>query len=192
MESTYKLKLQSQMFIVRELWTSAVVLFIGYLVMVYFYPWGKSIFTEFFVGGYLTFQIIPCVIVHYQYLKYNKDTVLTVNASERTMTIKEKGVEHSFSFDQIKGIRLALMADLYNGHEGGLVAFIRYHYAYIETQGNEKFIITCLLFSDLRLLFKDIGLSFRKDRVLFPTIRMGRYKKDPTPPVEERSVRGAA
>jgi len=178
MNATYKITLKSQLFIIRELFVFAWPCRVGYYVLDYLYPGDDTFLLEWLAGGFFVIQILPSAIIHFQYLNYNKDTIVTVNSNERTITIEEKGVIHSFRFEKIKSLRLALMADLYNGHDGGFIACLKYHYAYIELQNGDEFIITCLVYNDLRKFFKDIGLEANKDLVFFPGVRMARYMRD--------------
>lgn len=190
MDVTYKVTWKTQMFIVKELWASAVVFVLGYFIMIQMYPGGANTFAKFFVGGFFIIQIIPSALIHFQYLKYNKDTILKVDIANRIVIIKERDATYSFPFDQISTIRLALMADLYNGGKRGLVASVLYHYAFVETLGGEKFIITCLLVNDLRKFFNGMGLEAKWERVFFPMVRMSRYKEKLPKPRKEKSADG--
>jgi hypothetical protein len=132
---------------------------------------------EISLGAFLVTQFIPCLFIHYQYLKYNRNTRLNIDADNRIMEVDCEGDKRSFRFDEIKSLRLALMADLYDGDQRGVSAHTVYHYAFLETQNGERFIITCLLVTDMRKLFKDIGINYTKDKVFWPMIRMSRYNE---------------
>ena len=166
----YKITFKSQLFIVKELLGRATVLVIGLFLFVVIFLHGQEagFIVKVSAPFYLLFELLPCIIIHYQYFKSNKDTIVSVNTVDRTMSIDEKGTLNSFRFDQIKSLRLALMADLYNGRNGGFGAYLLYHYAYIELYNGDNFIITCLIYNDLRKFFENIKIEVVRDLVFFP------------------------
>ena len=176
MNSTHSVTLRNQLFIVKELGFSAVLFILGYFGFTFFYPSHSVLAIEVLSGYYFCLQILPCSLIHCQYLMYNRHTVLTVNPIERIMTIQQDRAVNSFSFDDIASVRLALNGFLYRGELRGLMASDRYHYAFLQTKEGEKFVITCLLENDLRHFFTDLGLEVTRDKVIFNFVLMGRYK----------------
>ena len=165
------------MFILREFRVRTIVLFITCYVLVYLHPEDKLLLILGFGSLFLIVEFIPSVIIHFQYLRYNGGTKLSIDTEQRVITIENHDSKVSFSYNQIKTIRLALMGDLHNGYQRGAASWISYHYAFVKTEDGRHFIITCLLINDLRKFFKDSGLKVTNDRVFFPTVRMARYKE---------------
>ena len=105
----YRVTLKSQMFIVKELFNRAIFYScIMYLLML-LYPgifthntiWGLSA-VSFWIIGYCFWELLPLTTVHFQYLKYNKQTELSIDKNKQVMIIKEGDNIYSFRFDQIK------------------------------------------------------------------------------------------
>ena len=92
----YRVTLKSQMFIVKELFNRAIFYScIMYLLML-LYPgifthntiWGLSA-VSFWIIGYCFWELLPLTTVHFQYLKYNKQTELSIDKNKQVMIIKE-------------------------------------------------------------------------------------------------------
>ena len=81
--------------------------------------------------GYCFWELLPVSNVHFQYLKYNKKTELSIDHSRRIIIIKEGDDVYSFRYDQIKIIHLALMDAIFEGQTMGWLTGNRYHYALI-------------------------------------------------------------
>jgi hypothetical protein len=180
----YKLTRKSQMFVVNELAQRAIVFFGGLVVLRILFP---AIFTDdtifglsmlsFWIIWYCFWELLPLPFVHFQYLKYNKHTELSIDKNKRIMIVKEEDNVYSFRFDQIKIIHLAMMGTIINGRKHGFITVNRYHYALIETQDGHRFFITCLLINNLMNFFDENGLYYEKEQIYCPRIRLGRYKQ---------------
>ena len=163
---------------ISDLLFAATLLYVGYILYVRYYaPDSESLAARICIGGYIITNLIPCLIIHTQYLKYNKDVKLIIDKSNRIMTISYRDATHSFSFDDIKYVQISMMANLYRGAKKGLVVWEGYTYAAIVTEGGERFIITRLLINDLMTFFKDLGLIVIKKKIYFPFIWDDRYEK---------------
>jgi hypothetical protein len=182
--TTYKLTRKSQMFVVNELSQRAIVFFGALVVLQILFP---EIFTHdtffglsmisFWIIWYCVWELLPLPFIHFQYLKYNKYTELSIDKNKRIMIVKEEDNVYSFRFDQIKIIHLAMMSAIINGRKHGLAMFNRYHYALIETQDGHRVFITCLLINNLMNFFDENGLYYEKEQIYWPRIRLGRYKE---------------
>ena len=169
------------MFIVNELSRRAFFYFGGAFVLQILFPniFQQHIFglspTSFWIIWYCFWELLPLTTVHFQYLKYNQRTELSIAKDKRIIIIKEGDSVYSFRFDQIKKIRLALMDAIYEGQKTVWVTLNRYHYALIETQDGHRFVITCLLINDLMKSFMENELDFWRENTLWPRIRLTRY-----------------
>jgi len=174
----YRVTLKSQMFIVNELLQRAFVYFGGLFLLQKLFPeifthdifWGLSMLS-YWIIWYSFWELLPLTTVHFQYLKYNKHTELSIDKNKRIMIVKEGDDAFSFRFDQIKIIYLAMMGTIINGQKHGAITVNRYHYALIETQDGHRFFITCLLINNLMNFFKENGLDFVKEQIYWPRIR---------------------
>jgi hypothetical protein len=171
MEAHFKITSRSQFFIVKELLILTFYAIIFIFIISYFISTNYNIVVPIYIS-FLIVKEIPCLFIHYQYRKYNKEMELFVNGHSRSISIIYQGVKHSFHFDQIKNIKLALMPTLYRGSDRGINAWELYHYAVLETKDGKQFVITCLLVNNLREYFEDLGLETIKVRKLFPWIRV--------------------
>jgi hypothetical protein len=181
--TVYKLTRKSQMFVIRALSQIAIwgfgVLFILQIIFPKIFMRDISegfSALSYWIALYIVMEILPLTTVHFQYYKYNKDTELCIDKNKRIIIVKEKDNAHSFRFDQIKIIHLAMQDWLINGRESGFIVVNRYHYALIETLDGHRFFITCLLINNLMKFFDENGLHYEKELVLWPRIRLGRYK----------------
>jgi len=181
MDQTFKITLRSQWFIVRENLKFIIVGTVGCeLIITYYDPTLKPILPIVLVAGYTLISVIPCIIVHLQYLKYNNGMQVTIDKINRTITISTAEQEISIPFNRIRVVRIALMSSYYGDKfNQGFTPWECYQYALIQLQDGKQFIITCLLINNLKNFFKDLGIEVTKDRVFFPTVRMGRYKEKP-------------
>jgi len=181
---TYRLNQKSQMFVIRALSQIAIWGFGTLFILQIVFP---KIFNQdiaegfsmlsYWIALYIVIEILPLTTIHFQYYKYNKSTELCIDKEKRIIIIKEKDDVCSFRFDQIKKIHLALNGWLINGRKSGFIVANRYHYALIETQDGHRFFITCLLINNLINFFDENGLYYEKELVLWPRIRLGRYKE---------------
>ena len=138
--------------------------------------WGLSMIS-YWILCYCFCELLPLPFIHFQYLKYNKFTELSIDHKRRIIIIKEEDNVVSFRYDQIKIIRLAMPGTIINGQKHGWVTFHRYHYALIETQDGHHFFITCLLINNLTKFFEENGLFYVKEQIYWPGIRLARYKE---------------
>jgi hypothetical protein len=181
MNTTYEITFKSQLFILKELFYRAIVFLLGYFILyqVDFVSLGsKSSTAYFFLIFYFTCELIPSSILHYQYYKYNKYTKVNLNTTENTLTIISLDSTKTFHFNQIKNVTLALVSSLYRGRKGGWSSWDLYHYAFLETENGEQFVITCLLMNDLRELFKVLESKTTKYWVFFPLIIMSNFRNN--------------
>jgi hypothetical protein len=172
----YEVTWENHIYFLKELFGFGSYLLIGCLIFVYIHPNGKYITGEIAIASYVVTQILPCLFIHYQYLKYNEATKVRVDTTNKMMTIEENRMKHIFHFSEIKSLHLAMMADLYDGGKRGISAHVMYHYAYLKINNGDQFIITCLLIHDLRKFFKDLDIEYTKDKIFWPMVRMNRYK----------------
>ena len=125
---------------IKDLLITAAFFYLAYFIFVrYFDPDSESLAARVLVGCYIISTLIPCLIIHTQYLKYNNDVKLIINKFNRIMTISYRDSTHSFSFDKIKHVQVSMMANLYKGAKKGFFVWEGYTYAAIETEGGERF-----------------------------------------------------
>jgi hypothetical protein len=180
MDKTYKITLASQLFIIKELLTSMVLLTCCYFLLKWYYPGDDWEMAMYFMVGFLVFNLIPSFMIHVQYYRYNKGVSLQIDTVSRTMNVIQSGSQHSFRFNQIIKVNVELMNSLYRGARRGFATWEQYHYAAIEMEGGEKFFITCLLINDLRKFFKEVGVEAQNQRIFFPLILQYRHIDDGT------------
>jgi hypothetical protein len=174
MEGIYKITTKSQMFIVKELIKSGIVFVVGCYLFLKFVPCSITLAVVGFACGYLILDIIPVVIVHYKYYQTNKTTEVRIDKTENVLVIKEKAKVYTIRFCDIKYIGIAMTADMYQGRKGGLSSYCLYQYAFIETNNDQGFIITCLVVNELAEFFKELKLETTKEFSIFPIVGMWR------------------
>ncbi len=185
---SYKISFRTQLFIVKEHLPFIMYGVIGTLVVMHFDPRLGIIMAKAGSVGYSIVAILPNILVHIQYLRINKDVILSVSMAARSMEITRLKETRPFSFDEILSVRLALMPDIYNGADRGLLPLAIYHYAYIELKDNEHFVITCLMVNNLGKFFEGLGIEVRKDCIHFPMVLMSRYAQKTL--VKEKNING--
>ena len=171
MDVKYKITFNSQSFIIKELAISAIVFLIGYLVLVKYYDPGEEIMSAIIcLTVYVVLQLIPSLILHLQYLKYNKTTSFSINESERIMSITDTNMTSSYGFDQIKYIWLITTYPLYRGARRGIGAWQLYHYSVIEMKDGKQFVVSCLLVNNQEKFYDALKLQTYKRTLFYPLI----------------------
>jgi len=126
---------------------------------------------------FTVFILVPCLIVHVQYLKYNLDLSVTIDSTERTISLSYSHAEHSFNFEEIKFVQVSLTPPIYRGGKFGWFIWENYCYATLVSQGGERFIITGILINDPETFFKKLGFIVTRKKMFFPFIWEDRYEK---------------
>lgn len=114
---------------------------------------------------------IPTLFLHIQYYMKNKNDVLIINISEKTICINEQNV---VAFNEIEKI-IYVMPPVW--HRKGFIRFLSfedYHYARIKMKSGQEFIFTCLMNYKVEDALKQIdGVPVEKRKSLLATTLIG-------------------
>lgn len=163
--------LQSQIFIVRELFIRSGIVVIGMFIILYYYNYAYYQFAIWIsLISILVMDLIPCSIFHIQYYNHDKDIRFRIDRNAKIIEINDNSSSHVLKFTGISSIRIVMRPGLFNGAKRGICAFDSYHYAVLNTKVNEKFIVTCLLINDMRNTFHSLGIKVNWERRIIPLI----------------------
>lgn len=123
-----------------------------------------------FGTGYLII-LIPTLFLHIEYYLKNRNDILIIDTSEKTISINE---QKSIFFNQIESI-IYVMPPVW--HRKGIIRllpFEDYHYAKIKMKNGEEFIFTCLMAYRVEDVLEQIsGIAIEKRKMLFATMLIG-------------------
>lgn len=146
------------------------LLFAG-LVYVLYKNEGYSTDLVQFFSVYYFILLVPTLFLHIEYYIKNKNDVLIIDASQKTITINE---QNPISFSEIESITY-VMPPVW--HRKGTIRFLPfedYHYAKIIIKGGGEFIFTCLMAYRVEDALKQIsGVKVLKRKLLFATTLLG-------------------
>jgi len=177
MEKSFSVTVSNQLFILKDLASDALIIFLLYLLYLRIGdPDVIPLLGKGLVVAYLLFEILPCSVVHVQYLVYNLNRKLVVDRLTKTITIQDKTLATLIHIDDILKVSIVRAPTWLRGELRGLSATDRYRYAVIELMDHRKFVITCLLVFDLRKFFGELGIISTEQRVIVPLVVMARHK----------------
>ncbi|MCL5020774.1 MAG: hypothetical protein M1339_03745 [Bacteroidetes bacterium] len=170
---SYEITGQRQTFILKQLAWSAAAGVVGYYAYsTFFYPTiPKTYLTLVIVVGLFVLEVVPSAILHIQYKRYNRGMKVTLDQPSCTLTISQEGETHVVGLKDARRIELVMNGFLLNGQNGGMDAWDVYHHAIITTKDGKRFVITCLLFNDLRVFFHVLGIKVWKVKRIYPRIK---------------------
>ena len=109
-------------------------------------------------------DLLPLFILHIQYYIRNKNSILTINRTDRFFIYKEKEAEKLFHFNEILFIKC--ITSYGNGKiSPGWYSFGQYRYCKIGLKNHEEIIITSLMVPDIDQTLEWM-LGIRAERVL--------------------------
>jgi len=178
MEQIFKISIGSQLFILKDLIRYAVVMFIGYGLLVTFYdPELKHGLGPIIVVAYTLVVLLPCLLIHGQYLIYSHDTSISVDFGNKTMRITRHNKTASIGVDQVRRVSI-IRAPQWATGETVWLASDRYRYADIELEGGARYVVTCLIIFDLAKFFHRLEIWTTERRVIFPLVSISDYKQE--------------
>lgn len=146
------------------------LMFTGLVYILYKNEGYSKDLVNFFSIYYLIF-LIPTLFIHIEYYLKNKNDVLIIDSSERTIIINK---QKPILFSEIDNI-IYIMPPVW--HRKGfirLLPFEDYHYAKIKMKNGKQFIFTCLMAYRVEDALKQIsGVPTEKRKFLFASILIG-------------------
>ena len=115
------------------------------LVSLCIYKFGWRLAIYWIIAIELVIDIIPTLIVHFQYLYQNSGLTLTVDFDNKYHEFDKKGAISKYSFLDIS----RLIRTSSYGRGTGWYSFAEYRYYKIIFNNNDKFIVTCLLVNNI-------------------------------------------
>lgn len=108
-----------------------------------------DVFIRISAGCFLIF-FIPQLVLHLNYYFANKGDVFFYDPGNRTITIDNKGVSHTFTFDDIESIERYKSFPLAENRMQWF-PWDSYNYSVIHLKGGKQFIVTSLLVPNMDL-----------------------------------------
>jgi hypothetical protein len=172
MEATYSIT-KHHYFMLRRLRFHASLYLGGYIVFVTLYPDYPLLTAVVFLGGFLVYDVVPTLLLHWHYFRINQHTRITVNRAAGAITIIENAKSCTLDLHRIPRVVVSLSWPLFHDEKIGMASWQSYHFALLETNEGDQFIITCLLISNLQFFFKDLGIHIVTERRMFPFVYHG-------------------
>lgn len=125
-------------------WLITVYLAIGFIFYHYFGFSFKGPIPYIYLA-YLTFDILPTLLVHIQYYRVNKDAVLDINQQLRTISYITSRETLSYHFDDIASL---IRVDSWGA--GAWYSFAEYRYYKITFTDKREIFVTSLMIKDIK------------------------------------------
>jgi hypothetical protein len=127
----------------------------GLLMLWYKYYIGGAFFHDMvFVSIVLilfTFDLLPAIVLHIQYLIKNRGSVLTINSIDKTILYQSGEIDLNKKFSEISSI------EYHAGYGGGSwYSFSAYRYFKIIFNDKSEIIITCLMIPNIKAEFNNL------------------------------------
>jgi hypothetical protein len=123
---------------------------------------------------YFLFNVLPTLILHFQYYLENRKTVLVINPTSRLFSCSKNGKEEWHSFDEIE--KIIYVASY--GKDTGVYSFGEYRYCTICMKDNTRFNVTCVMVNQIEeRLGKAFGIEFEKKYRILALLKYGKLKK---------------
>ncbi|MGK6353539.1 hypothetical protein [Parapedobacter sp. DT-150] len=110
---------------------------------------------------------IPQLIIHLTYYWLNEGRIFYYNPSEHHITIRIRGKEYGFNFDDIESVErnksFALSGVMYQW-----MPWDNYNYSVIRLKNGQRFVITSLLVPDMDLPLEDKKINLKKRFYAYP------------------------
>ena len=145
MTNTFKIRLKQQLLVSLFCWLKYVIFF-----SIYLYPYGfvlyHIVFAYIFAFLFLT-DLLPAIILHVQYFIQNRQAVLTISKSDKTISYSNSRLNRSHHFDEIAIFKyVACQSGM---GSPGWYSFGDYRYCHIGFNNGTEIIITCLMVPDI-------------------------------------------
>jgi hypothetical protein len=143
-------------------WLITVYIAIGYIFYRFFGFSFKGPVPYIYLA-YLSFDIVPTLLVHIQYYRANKDAVLDINRELRTISYETPRETLSYHFDDIGSF---VRVDSWGA--GAWYSFAEYRYYKITFTDKKEIIITSLMIRDIKSVLElDLRMeAVKKHRVV--------------------------
>lgn len=123
---------------------------------------------------YFLFYLLPTLILHFQYYRENRKTVLVINPTSRLFSCSKNGKEEWYSFDEIE--KIIYVASY--GKDTGVYSFGEYRYCTICMKDSTRFNVTCVMVNQIEeRLGKAFGIEFEKKYRILALLKYGKLKK---------------
>lgn len=122
-----------------------------------------------YFGALSVFDIIPTLLIHWQYYHFSRNITLEIHPSQRKMVLSKDSIEHEIPFENITSVVIRATPNFwrYKGKET-MSTWEFYHYAVIHTNDGNYHLVTSLLVNHIPRLLEELGLQFVTKKY-FPT-----------------------
>jgi hypothetical protein len=119
-------------------------------------------------GIFFSVNILPAIVLHIQYFKKNKTTVLVIDSEKRSFSISNSETVNSYEFSDITRIKFFGSY----GQGTGFYSFGEYKYCEFILNDKYVFVITCLMVRDIDIKLRDeFGIEMEKKYRVFAFIK---------------------
>ena len=144
MEHRFSINLRQQILLLTPLFLKNGILF-----LIYFYLFGLSTPTTVLICviGFVTvFDIIPTIIIHFQYLFHDWKSLLIINSLNNSFEYKSSSKQIQCLLSDI------LYLEHYASYGGGtgFYSFAEYRYTKIVLKDNVEIIVTCTMINNIK------------------------------------------
>lgn len=123
-----------------------------------------------FLGTFYIVNLIPVLILHFQYYNANKDVAFCTELVNQHFIFKTQNFRKVIDFSEVQKVDIYMLFSMYRGSKFQLLPFEEYHYATIQTR-DEKLIVTSLMVKNLVNEFKDLGIKMERHQCFYPYIK---------------------
>jgi len=164
-DQVYKVTSQRQMALLSSLLFIHTILVSLYL---YYYGFAGNIVLLISYFVFFTFDGLPTIILHLQYLSANRYSTLVIHGQDRMLSYTRQDEHLNFSFDDIE--KIIYVAGLGNG---AWYSFSEYRYFVLVLRDERKILISSLMMKfDKKDLERIFGMPMKQSKLpLFPLIR---------------------
>ena len=146
------------------------------LVALYFNKIPFYLAIEFFSAGYVLFEVLPCAVIHLQYLVYNRFATVVIEAEG--FSYSDESGKQTILLSDVKRVRMRLAPSAIRGTKWVMTVWERYNYAIVDLASGSSLVLTCLLINDLRGFFESLGWNYVVEETSFPIVRFRTQRDD--------------
>jgi hypothetical protein len=119
-----------------------------------------------FILVLIIFEIVPSIILQFNYLKIDKNKIIKIDENKFNIEITQNGKKNVFHFDEVDRVRM-IHSKNYDNVFRGLMPWYTYYFYVICLKNDDEYIVTRL---SVRKLEKIINVRIVYKRVFFPYI----------------------
>jgi len=136
----FKITIKQQFLVLLHFLSSTAI-----LIFIQFFYFNFDFTSKFVIVSLLFLFSLPVIVLHFQYLRYNIDTIFTINSQKNTFSYITGKEELTYSFKEI----IAIYYYESYGRKTGVYSFALYRYYKIVLADKKELIISCLLINDI-------------------------------------------